>query len=143
VSSDRVAAAQLQMAATQAVLAIARRDHRDEQVNRLWNLLYQHLHASLVGLDFDRARAALEAGVLAADRELAEPKPTRDPRAAEGHEKAVRRAEKMIESGYARRVRVANEREATVWLEEAEQMALDEGAADRELSAGPTTGGRG
>jgi hypothetical protein len=68
--TDRAAAAQLQTAVTQAVLAIARRDHRDEQVGRLVNLIWVCFSGRSELSDFDRFRAALEAGVLAADREL-------------------------------------------------------------------------
>jgi hypothetical protein len=67
---ERATAAQLQTATTQAVLSIARRDHRDEQVGRLVNLIWVCFSGRSELSDFDRFRAALEAGVQAADREL-------------------------------------------------------------------------
>jgi hypothetical protein len=99
--SDRAEALKhLQVAARQVVLACAGRDHRDEQGARLLNLLYVHRGCAAVGVSLDEARAAIDAGVLAAEKELAEPRPERSDRAEKGHAHAVARAGRMIASNY-------------------------------------------
>jgi hypothetical protein len=99
--SDRADALRhLQVAARQVVLACAGRDHRDEQGARLLNLLYVHRGCAAVGASLDEARAAIDAGVLAAEKELAEPKPERTDRAEKGHARAVVAAGRMIASNY-------------------------------------------
>jgi hypothetical protein len=108
------ALARLQIAAKQAILSIAVRDHREEEAARIFEVGFAMLSVVSAGAaTSEQIAAAIAAGVLAAEKELAEPKPKRSDRAEKGHARAVAAAGRMIASNYRPK---------------GEQMALEEGA---------------